>query len=106
MNSLTIIAPEDRLSDLVTERLRAVGHPDPAAWEKGLNPLAKTAPDQNVQRYLVNQQLRLVIGGFPGDTLGVRTCIVDDGTAGDWLRHLEKGVFPAMLKRAGLAQAA
>lgn len=91
---------EDDLIEVVSEALRTLGHPSPREWHRHLRLVEEVRHDQKLMRATVNRALRMYIGGFTGDTIAVRTCIIDDGSLSDWFLYLEKGVFPCMMLQA------
>jgi hypothetical protein len=91
---------EANLVDYVTDRLNASGHPNPSNWQGGLHPDVFTTNDFSIHRFLVNRQLRLVLGNLDANTTQERFCLVDGGTADDWKRLFEDKVLPCMVKNA------
>jgi len=100
-----VIADNECVADLVDEALKNAGHPNPSFWRESkyskLNEDAlKEDTNQDIQRFLVNRQLRLVIAGMPSDTKDARFCLVEQGTIHDWYRLLEDGVIPKIMEHA------
>lgn len=89
---------EINLVAYVTQRLSETGHPNPTGWEQGLHPDAFSPPDFGVQRFLVNRQLRQLVGAVPSNTTQIRFCLVETGTADDWCRLFESMVLPCMIR--------
>jgi hypothetical protein len=80
------------LIDYVTNRLAESGHPNPSAWQ------TYGAIEFPRHRFLVNRQLRQLVGAVPANTTQIRFCLVDQGTADDWMRLFEQMVLPCMMK--------
>ncbi|BDD79573.1 hypothetical protein [Burkholderia phage FLC9] len=91
---------EANLVEYVSDRLAEQGHPAPQKWTGGLHPDALTTTDFSIHRFLVNRQLRLVLGNLDTNTTQERFCLVDGGTAEDWKRLFEDKVLPCMIKNA------
>lgn len=92
--------PAVNLIEYVTSRLAESGHPNPQGWEAGLHQDAYNPPDFPTQRFLVNRQLRQLVGRVPDNTTQIRFCLVDTGTSDDWLRLFEQMVLPCMMKHS------
>lgn len=86
------------LVDYVSSTLANSGHSDPARWTQGLHPDAFNTNDFGTQRFLVNRQLRMLIGEVPENTTQIRFCLVESGTQEDWCRLFQQMVLPCMLK--------
>lgn len=93
-----VAAEEVNLVSYVSTRLAECGHPNPQGWEQGLHPDAYNAPDMSTQRFLVNRQLRQLVGAVPKNTTQIRFCLVETGTAEDWCRLFEQMVLPCMIQ--------
>lgn len=91
---------EANLAEYVTERLSANGHPRPDNWQGGLHPDALVTTDFSIHRFLVNRQLRLVLGNLDTNTTQERFCLVDGGTPDDWKRLFDDKILPCMVKNA------
>lgn len=91
---------EINLIDYITTRLGECGHPNPSGWQNGLHPDAFMPPDFSTQRFLVNRQLRQLIGMVPDNTTQIRFCLVESGSCEDWLRLFEQMVLPCMMKHS------
>lgn len=94
-------ALEANLIDYVTGRLAESGHPNPAAWQtfgEGVHGDAYSTTEFPRHRFLVNRQLRQLVGAVPANTTQIRFCLVDQGTAEDWMRLFEQMVLPCMMK--------
>lgn len=124
MQGPTAVAPkieELPLVDAVIQALRDVGHPYPEFWIACLldgraHSLHPHAWDKTVefdrQRFLVNRQWELVLGGFdptkvfPAEVAGeykqeqmrARYCLLPQGNQATWLRSFAEGVIPVLLK--------
>lgn len=93
------VAPDARIAEVVSLRLRDAGHPNPTAWEAGLHPDTHRADlTQQAQRFHVNRRLRTMVGKYEENTLAVRTALIDDGDTEDWARHLDKVVIPCIIR--------
>lgn len=99
-------ALEANLVDYVTNRLSESGHPNPSYWQGGLHPDAFTTHEFGIHRFLVNRQLRLVLGNLQTNTTQERFCLVDGGTADDWKRLFEDKILPCLIKNAPQSAAA
>lgn len=94
---------EANLIDYVTTRLRECGHPNPSAWVthgEGVHPDAYTTTEFPRHRFLVNRQLRQLIGAVPENTTQVRYCLVEQGQSADWMRLFEQMVLPCLMKHS------
>jgi hypothetical protein len=92
---------EANLIDYVTTRLAESGHPNPSAWQtygEGIHSDAYSTIEFPRHRFLVNRQLRQLVGAVPANTTQIRFCLVDQGTADDWMRLFEQMVLPCMMK--------
>lgn len=82
----------------ITQVLVDAGHPNPRAWQHGLNPDALTNPDLGKRRFLVNRQLRMLLTGSGVNTMDERYSLVDQGELTDWVRLFKDGVAPCMVR--------
>lgn len=101
MKSAVLVPEGARLADVVTGFLKDAGHPEPAAWADGLHPDAALTTDRSVEQFLVNRQLRLVLGNAPESTTNARYCLLEThaGTTEDWARSVKQGVIPCMVQQ-------
>lgn len=96
-----------------SEALREAGHPNPSFWTANLHPHAMDAALQfDVQRFLVNRALEMMIGGFDPkavfsekvaedyvkDQLDARYCLLPQGTQKVWINSFKQKVVPHILK--------
>lgn len=109
------------LVDAIIEALKEVGHPYPEFWiacalDGRYHRLHPHAWDKNIdfdrQRFLVNRQWELVLGGFdpakafPPEVAGeykqeqmrARYCLLPQGKQDVWLKSFKEGVIPVLLK--------
>lgn len=102
MKQEVLVKEDSRLSEVVTDLLREAGHPNPTDWQQGLHPDAAISNDQQIQQFLINRQLRLVIGSYPEDTTNVRYCLLEtsSGTPEQWAQQIKAGVVPCMVRHA------
>ena len=82
----------------ITELLTAAGHPNPSGWQNLLHPDAFVVTDGDIQRFLINRTLRLVIARAPENTMDARFCCVDNGDLEDWLRLVQEQVIPCTVR--------
>lgn len=92
------VAETADLVEYVSTRLSECGHPNPQGWENGLHRDAYSPPDLGTQRFLVNRQLRQLLGAVPKNTTQIRFCLVETGTGEDWKRLFESMVLPCMIQ--------
>lgn len=97
------LSPDARLADVVTALLIKYNHPEPEAWRiwnTGLHPDCNSSTDLNIQRFLINRQLRMQIGLVDADTTIARQCLNDQSEVSiiDYVRLLEEGVIPCMVR--------
>jgi len=84
--------------DEVNKALLFASHPDPFRWQRNMDPNAnnKELPVP-MRRFLVNRQLRMVLGMAEGVNTDVaRYCLVDTGSDADWVMLLNENVAPCM----------
>jgi len=87
------------LVDAVTNMLADAGHMRSRDWLRFLNPDAFNTTDMNIQRFLINRAIRLIVGDVDCEnTMDVRYCLVDTGHIKDWLRLYKSEVIPCMVK--------
>lgn len=98
----TLVKEDTRLADVVTNLLQEAGHPQPDDWKAGLHPDAMVTTDQQIQQFLINRQLRLVLGAAPEDTTNARYCLLETsaGTTEQWAQQIKAGVVPCMVRLA------
>jgi hypothetical protein len=87
-------------ADAVCKELMFAGHKDPFRWLTGIDPNAVDPDvDVNLRRFLVNRQLRMVLGSCDEiDTTVERYCLVDKGTDDAWVMLIKESVAPTMAK--------
>jgi len=99
--AMIVEAPKARvlLADQVTNMLREKGHPDPEAWKD--TPITTLHPDHATvsepkQRFLINRQLRIILGNTTLDTINKRTVLNDDAKlpTQSWLGIMERSIVP------------
>ena len=96
----------DGLIPLVTNVLIKLNHNRPNDWVLGLHPDAKsfmkndfTPAVLDIQRFLINRHLRYILGTCTAEnTMDARYCLVDKGDLDNWLRLIETGVAPTLVK--------
>lgn len=86
------------LIDLLTKMFEEEGIENPSAWEDGLPPLARTAPNPVFARYVVNSVWRHWLGcagiEFNINTMDARYSIVDDASDEELVRLYRANVLP------------
>ena len=98
MKNDTVDLSSVNLVTAITDLLAKSGHPRPTNWQVGLNPDALITSDQNIQRFLINRQWRLILSNAPNvNTMDQRYCLVDQGDIKDWYRLFEVEVLPCIL---------
>jgi len=85
------------LVDHVKEIFQNAGHPNPDFVRNHIHPDA-LGGDHNLQRFLINRALRIELGSYQENTIEVRQCLIDQGKIEDWLRLLEQGVAPCIVR--------
>lgn len=83
--------------DKLTAALQAAGHPNPEGWKNLLESDAYITNDDDIQRFLINRALRLVLCQAPVSTMDERYCLVDQGPVERWFELVEKSVVPCMV---------
>lgn len=61
------------------------------------NAFNPSAP-QHIKRFIVNRQLRMLLGKMPVNTVDARMCIVDQGDIYAWMHLIENAVIPLFVK--------
>lgn len=93
--------PSRLLADILTDFLRAQGHPNPEGWKS--NPVSSVHPDhltanEDIQRFLINRQLRILLGNTTLDTINLRIMLDGNGEIKTWLKDMEVNIVPFMVK--------
>jgi hypothetical protein len=84
--------------DKLTAALAAAGHPNPQGWKQYLEPDAFVTNNDDLQRFLINRALRMVLPMAPVSTMDERYCLVDKGDVGRWFELVESMVVPCMVQ--------
>lgn len=88
--------------DAITAEFVNAGIPNASNWLVGINPDALNKNlEWNLRRFLVNRQLRQILGVIPEDTSNARFCLVDKGSPYVWLYLIIDTVVP-VLQRNGI----
>lgn len=99
--------PKVLIANVFSEMLRFAGHPAPEAWmntEAGsINPDHQYC-DQPLQRFLVNRQLRVVLGAAQASlgvcTINLRSMLLDeqDVLLSEWKAPVKNSIVPFFIK--------
>lgn len=97
MTKQAVIAPDANLKDLLVNRLKELGHPNPDQVVAGTTEDQYTQVNQHLQQFHLNRTLRRYLGKMPTDTLAERTCLTDENNASDWWYYIEKAIVPCIM---------
>lgn len=87
--------------DFLTRTMREAGIANPDAWEKDLDPAARTSHDINHQLFLTNRSLALHLSEVAdcGDNIIPRMFISERQIYENWKNIITEGVVPWLLKQ-------
>lgn len=90
------------IPETITFLLEQAEVENPEAWLTGLNPVALTSPDLNIQRFIVNRHWLGLLLNVPDDkmkeTMNARGCLVNGKwELADWVQHFKKMVIPCAI---------
>jgi len=99
MKTMNLEHEPTNLVHALTTLLTAAGHPRPDDWTRGLHEDANLTPDTSIQRFLINRNLRLILGECKTEnTIDVRYCLVDSGDIKEWVRLMETMIVPCLVR--------
>lgn len=92
---------EESPPDFLTRTLREAGYPNPDAWEKHIDPMARNAVDIDQRLFLTNRSLGLWLSEIPdcGDNVIPRMFISERQTYENWKNIITEGIVPWLFKR-------
>lgn len=79
----------------IVNELTKRGHPDPYQWQKGLKPEYRKETSE-IQKLLINQHLRFIIGQYP-DTTETRFYVDDHVGIVEWKTLMRNAIIPWLM---------
>ena len=102
MKNVTYIHQVPDLTNLpneITKILVELNHPRPNDWLRKLDSSVFTVTDPELQRYMINDALRIILGIYTiENTMEIRYCLINKGSIEEWLGLFKQYIGPSLVR--------